>query len=97
MRVHNDFTLYKRTLASGMVVVYYHAYDRSGKRLPGRSTGQSSLTAARVECNRLMREGLLIPDTAVSPTFAEFASLWWDWDTCDYLKNQSSRKDLTQT
>jgi integrase len=22
---------------------------------------------------------------------------WWDWETCDYLRNQKSRKDITQT
>jgi integrase len=55
------------------------------------------MTAARVECNRLMREGLLIPNKKITPTFAEFASGWWDWQTCEYLKNQSSRKDITQS
>jgi integrase len=44
-----------------------------------------------------MREGLLIPNKTLPPTFAEFASGWWDWETCDYLKNQSSRKDITQS
>jgi integrase len=44
-----------------------------------------------------MREGLLVPDKKVVPTFAEFAAGWWDWKTCAYLKNQNSRKDITQS
>jgi hypothetical protein len=31
--MHNDFTLFKRTVPSGEKVVYYYAYADDGKRL----------------------------------------------------------------
>jgi hypothetical protein len=46
---------------------------------------------------RLYREGNLFPEKRYIPTFGEYAAPWWDWDTCEYLKNQKSRKDITQT
>jgi integrase len=46
---------------------------------------------------RLYREGNLFPNKRYIPTFGEYAAPWWDWNTCEYLKNQKSRKDITQT
>jgi hypothetical protein len=80
MKIHNDFTLYWRVVPSGKKVVYYHAYDENGKRLYGKSTGEQTMTAARVICNRLLKEGKLIPDKTYMPTFAEYAHGWWEWD-----------------
>jgi integrase len=97
MRVHNDFTLYRRKVPSGQVVFYYYAYDENGVRLPGRSTGKTNLAAARNECHRLLREGALLTGKKWAPTFEEYAEGWWDWDTCEYLKNQKGRKDITQS
>jgi hypothetical protein len=31
------------------------------------------MTAARVKCNRLLREGKLIPNSGYMPTFGEYA------------------------
>jgi site-specific recombinase XerD len=45
---------------------------------------------------RLYREGNLFPRKQHIPTFGEYAADWWDWDTCEYLKNQKGRKDITQ-
>ena len=81
MKIHNDFTLYWRVVPSKKRVVYYHAYDENGKRLCGRSTGETTMTAARVKCNRLLKEGKLVPDKNYMPTFAEYAKGWWEWDT----------------
>jgi hypothetical protein len=58
--MHNDFTLFKRTVPSGRTVVYYLAYDGEGKRRGPWSTGETSLTAARNYCNRLNLEGKLL-------------------------------------
>jgi integrase len=96
MKIHNDFTLYWRVVPSGKRVVYYHAYDENGKRLYGKSTGETTLTAARVKCNRLLKEGKLLPNKGVMPTFAEYAQGWWEWETCAYLKKQRKRASLTQ-
>jgi hypothetical protein len=40
--------------------------------------------------------GLLIPAKQKMPTFAEYAEGGWDFETCEYLKNQQGRKDITE-
>jgi hypothetical protein len=96
MKIHNDFTLYWRVFPSGKRVVYYYAYDTNDKRLMGRSTGETTMTAARVKCNQLLREGRLIPDDTYKPTFADYAQGWWEWETCAYLKKRRKCASLTQ-
>ena len=96
MRIHNDFTLYFRVIPSGKRVVYYYAYDENGKRLYGKSTGETTLTAARVFCNKLLREGALVQKKNHAPTFAEYAKGWWEWDTCEYLKKRRKRSRITK-
>jgi len=96
MKIHNDFTLYFRVVPSGKRVVYYYAYDEDGKRLYGKSTGEVTLTAARLKCNRLLKEGALVPKRGYIPTFAEYAVDWWDWEKCEYLKKRRKRSNLTK-
>ena len=96
MKIHNDFTLYFRVVPSGKRVVYYYAYDEDGNRLHGRSTGETSLTAARLACNRLLKAGALVPKRGYIPTFAEYAADWWDWEKCEYLKKRRKRSNLTK-
>ena len=96
MKIHNDFTLYFRVVPSGKRVVYYYAYDGDGRRLFGKSTGETTLTAARRKCNRLLKEGLLAPRRDYVPTFAEYAVGWWEWDVCDYLKKRRKHANLTR-
>jgi integrase len=96
MKIHNDFTLYWRVFPSGKRVVYYYAYDENGKRQMGRSTGETNMTAARVKCNQLLKEGRLIHDDSYKPTFADYAQGWWEWETCAYLKKRRKRASLTQ-
>jgi integrase len=96
MKIHNDFTLYWRVSPSGKRVVYYYAYDKNDKRQMGRSTGETNMTAARVKCNRLLKEGRLIQDDSYKPTFADYARGWWEWETCAYLKKRRKRAALTQ-
>jgi integrase len=95
MKIHNDFTLYWRVIPSGVRVVYYYAYDEENNRLGGWSTGETTLTAARVKCNRLLREGKLIPNSGFMPTFEEYSQGWWEWETCAYLKKRRKRHNLT--
>jgi integrase len=81
------------------VVFYYRTYDENGQRLCGHSTGQTTRTAAREFCNRLNREGKLIPekqDKISVPSFAKFAEGWWDYDTCPYLKSRKGRRDISK-
>jgi integrase len=97
MKIHNDFTLYWRVFPSGKRVVYFYVYDENGNRLGGRSTGETTLTAARVKGNRLLKAGKLLPNSGRIPTFAEYARGWWEWETCAYLKKRRKRYNLTQT
>jgi integrase len=95
--MHNDFTLFSRVVPSGKTVVYYYAYDGEGKRLGPWTTGESNKTAARNYCNKLNREGKLLPGPKEIPTFAEFSALFWDWDKSEYLKERRKRRKLTQS
>jgi hypothetical protein len=94
MKIHNDFTLYWRVLASGKRVVYYYAYDENNVRLPGRSTGETTMTAAWTVCNRLMRADRLIPQRGKPFAFGEFAEGFWEHGS-DYLQNHEGRADIT--
>jgi integrase len=99
MRYRETFSLYKRKLASGITVFYYRTYGENGQRLCGHSTGQTTRTAAREFCNRLNREGKLIPqkqDKIMVPSFAKFADGWWDYDTCPYLKSRKGRRAISK-
>jgi hypothetical protein len=96
MRVKDVFSVFPRKLVSGKVVFYYQCYDENGNRSSGLSTGQMTKTAARAYCMRLYREGNLFPHKQHIPTFEEYAGNWWDWETCEYLKNQKGRKDITR-
>ena len=96
MKIHNDFTLFWRVVPSGKRVVYFYAYDENGKRLNGKSTGETTLTAARLKCNRLLKTGALAAKKNHQPTFAEYAIGWWDWDNCEYLKKRRKRANLTK-
>jgi integrase len=85
MRIREDFTVFPRSLKSGVVVFYYQCYDEKGRRQNARSTGQTKKTEAKAFCMRLFKEGLLIPEQK-APTFAEFSNGWWDIETSGYLK-----------
>jgi integrase len=95
--MHNDFTLFKRRVPSGQVVVYYYAYDAGGRRRGPWSTGEAKLTAGRNYCNRLNREGRLLPGPKGIPTFAEYVIGFWDWEDSPYLKERRKRYKLTKS
>jgi integrase len=94
--MHNDFTLFTRKVPSGKTVVYYYAYDDEGRRLGPWTTGEANKTAARNYCNRLNREGRLLPGPKGIPTFEEYSKGFWEWETCPYLKDRRKRKNLTR-
>jgi integrase len=93
--MHNDYTLFARKVPSGKKVVYFYAYDLDGKRLGPWSTGQMTKTLGRSYCNRLIKEGRLLPGKQGVPTFAEYAQGWWNWEACAYLKDRKKRHNLT--
>ncbi|GHU18094.1 hypothetical protein FACS1894163_09750 [Spirochaetia bacterium] len=95
--MHNDFTLFWRKVPSGKMAVYYYAYDENDVRRGPWTTGQNNKTMARNYCNKLIREGKLIPNRLNSPTFEEYAVGWWEWDSCPYLRKRRKRHDITQS
>ena len=97
MRYRGDYSLYARALSSGRVVIYYMTYDKDEKRTAGRSTGKRTKSEARLYCNKLMREGKLIPEKIKAPTFKEYSLGWWDWDSCPYLKRRRARRTLSRS
>jgi len=100
MRKHAAYTLYKRVLPSREVVFYYQSYDPDGRRLPGRSTGQSTRSAAKAYCDMLLKEGLLWDgeQTCKIPLFKDYAKGWWDFTTCEYVRNKQEREGgITRT
>jgi len=94
--MRNEFTVFARVVPSGKKVVYYYAYDEQGMRRGPWTTGQTTKTAGRNYCCRLIREGKLLKDRGSMPTFEEYAKGWWEWETCPYMKDRSKRKNLTQ-
>jgi integrase len=97
MKIHSNYTLYSRIVPSGKRVYYYYAWDENNVRRGGWSTGQSSVTAARLYCDKLLKDGKLIPNSGYMPTFAEYAQGWWEWEICAYLKKRRKRRNLTQS
>ncbi|GHV95075.1 hypothetical protein AGMMS50293_13950 [Spirochaetia bacterium] len=96
MKIHSNYTLYWRVVPSGKRVVYYYVWDENNVRRGGFSTGQKTVTAAKLYCEKLLREGTLTPNSVYQPTFADFAAGWWEWETCAYLKKRRKRYSLTQ-
>ncbi|MDR0759626.1 MAG: site-specific integrase [Treponema sp.] len=96
MKIHSNYTLYLRVVPSGKRVYYYYAWDENNVRRGGWSTGQTTMTAARLYCDKLLKAGKLIPNSGFMPTFAEYARGWWEWETCAYLKKRRKRRSITQ-
>jgi integrase len=94
--MHNDFTLFMRTYPNGTKVVFYHAYDADDKRVGPWTTKCTNKTAARNYCNKLLKEGRLLPKRNKIIVFAKFADGFWDRKS-EYIRRQESRSDITDT
>lgn len=91
MRYHEPYTLFPRTMASGLTVWYNRARTEDGRRTTAWSTGQTTKSAARAHCRQLERNGRLIPvRDAPAPTqeisFADLALDFWSWDRSEYVR-----------
>jgi hypothetical protein len=94
--MHNDFTLFMRTYPNGTKVVFYHAYDAEDNRVGPWTTKCINLTAARNYCNKLFKEGKLIPKRNKVISFAKFADGFWERKS-EYVRRQEGRSDITDT
>jgi len=74
-------------MQNGRAVWYFRHYH-NGRRMPGQSTGETSLPLARSYVMRLYNDGLLSPASRL--TFAEFSQGWWE-PGCAYVKAQEER------
>ena len=92
-RYKKDFVLYPRKMKDGREVWYYRCYDAQGHRISGQSTGLTTEKKAEKYCEKLLREGKLIPTK--TPTLRAWAEKekWWQWDKCRYLRGQLDRSD----
>ena len=66
MRIYEPFTIFPRTLKSGKVVYYYQFRTETGARKGMRSTGCTTLTAARRYCNQLYNSGAMIKSNKIN-------------------------------
>jgi hypothetical protein len=64
--MHNDFTLFWRLYPNGKKVVFYYTYNEKGERGGPWTTKSTTLMAARVYYNRLLKAGALIPSKDTS-------------------------------
>ena len=90
-RYRKEYSLYSHHTKNGKSIWYYRTYDGNGNRTSGRSTGETSKTKAANYCNRLIKEGRLLPTKEI--TFAKYAENWWLWDKCNYIRNRRLRQD----
>ncbi|WP_422477173.1 tyrosine-type recombinase/integrase [Pleomorphochaeta sp. DL1XJH-081] len=91
MRFREDFSLYKRTLKSGKVVWYYHAYDEDGNRI-SISTGHTKKSKARDYVLQLVKQDRLIPTSIKqATTLNQFSKPFWVWGECPYVMDKINR------
>ena len=57
MRVTEPYTLFPRKLPSGKTVIYYQYRRSDGTRSAPKSTGCTTMTAAKRFCNKLYNSG----------------------------------------
>jgi hypothetical protein len=88
MNHRKDYSLYKRRTGDGLIW-YYRTDDPYSRRTVARSTGETNKTLVERFCNRLLRDGTLIP--AKVQFFSEFAKGWWVWDRCPYIRGKLKR------
>ena len=82
------YTLYKRdSKRKGRPIYYVQFRDgRTGRRLPGRSTGLTSKNEARRWCESQLRDGYYVGEGEMR--FSEYAKDWWIWDRCQYIRRK---------
>ncbi len=90
MTNRKPYGVYKRLIGEKKRVCYYVQFrDEKGRRLPGRSSGQSSKSAAEVWAIEQLSKGI-IPSRA-NLTFIKFAESWFIWGKCEYIQRKLDR------
>ena len=81
--------LYPRKTKNGKKTWYYRTYNEYGKRTSGKSTGQTSKSAAKEYVINLIKTNVLT--TKGNPVFAEYVQGWWVWGKCTYIDRRLAR------
>lgn len=89
MNYRREYTLYPRKTVKGKKVYYYRTYDEDGRRTSGRSTGQTSKTAAERWVREQIKKGSIAPGKDI--TFGKYAENWWIWGKCSYIRKELSK------
>lgn len=84
MRVTEPYTIYPRTLKSGKTVYYYQFRDEQGRRSVAKSTGCTTLSAAKRFCQKLYNAGQLSTNanlifSAYTDNFFSESSRYYKW------------------
>jgi hypothetical protein len=88
---HKPYYFIKRhdRLTNGKPTYYVRFRDDAGDILPWRSTGETSKTRAELWALEQYKNNTIA--VRESLTFGSFASNWWVWDKCDYIRGKLAR------
>ena len=92
MRVTEPYTIFTRTLPSGKTVFYYQFRDAEGRRSHAKSTGCTTLSAARRFCQKLYNSNEFKSDSSI--TFEAFSSGFLDEDGDFRTWKKANGKDI---
>jgi integrase len=95
MRRKEEFTIYPRSSKKFGKLYWWRTYDSEGKRTSGKSTHQTSKTAARTYVINLLKKGPLLTKGEIN--FGGFAANWFDWDKCAYVKERRIKGGISRT
>ena len=87
--MHQPFTIYKReTTRKGRHIYYVQFRDSDGRRIPGRSSCQTTKVGAHAWAIEQIKQGII--PTRANITFGAYAENWFDWDKCRYIKRKQA-------
>ena len=79
---YSFFRRHSKRLGKDVYYVRFRDPD-TGRRLPGRSSGESDRNKARIWADKQLKDGKYAARADVK--FAQFAEGWWIWQTCPYI------------
>jgi integrase len=84
------YSLYRRYSKRLDKDVYYARFrdPDTEKRLPGRSTGKTTLNEAKIWCDDQLRSGFYSPHSQIK--FRQYAQGWYQWGNCKYIQRKLS-------
>ena len=93
-RDKGPFQLYRRKTRKSRTYKYYYRVWIGDKRSPGRSTGETSKTAARAYVIEKLKNGTL--QVGSDPFLRDYLADFWKWDTCRYVRRKRERGKISE-